>query len=137
MPYLLDAIMDLKGRGLKDMRVNRTFIGHWVLPLKMRHQPQWEFRGPTDPTIESRVTIHEDDLDQRVMNVMREYTLDRGRGESSEAFSTDHPPPINGPLVGMVSHPSPVPTDEVIFCVPLFMLFLFIKLTRVYKQCSR
>jgi len=70
-----------------------------------------------DPMIKSRVTIHEDDLDQRVMNVMREYMLDPGRGESPEAFSIDHPSSIDGPLVGMVSHPTLVPTDEVIFFV--------------------
>ena len=38
-PYLLDVIMDLKGQGLTGMRVIHTFIGLWVLPLKMRHQP--------------------------------------------------------------------------------------------------
>ena len=113
MPYLLDAIMDLKGRGLTGMRVIRTFIGRRVLPLKMRHHPQWEFRGPTP--IESRVTIREDDLDQWVMKVMGEYTLDHGRGESPEAFSADHPPLTDGPLDGTVSHPPLVPTDEVIF----------------------
>ena len=54
MPYLLDAIMDLKGRGLTGTRVIHTFIGRRVLPLKMRHHPKWEFRGPTDPRIRSR-----------------------------------------------------------------------------------
>ena len=68
-----------------------------------------------DHTIESRVTIREDDLDQWVMKVMGEYTLDCGRGESSEAYNTDHPPPTNRPLIGMVSLWPPVPTDEVIF----------------------
>jgi hypothetical protein len=76
----LDAIKDLKDRGLMGTRVIHTFIGRQVLPLKMRHHPQWEFQGPLDPTIESRVTIREDDLDQRVMKVMGEYTMDRGRG---------------------------------------------------------
>ena len=80
VPNLLDTINDLKDQGLMGTRVIHTFIGHWVLPLKTRHHPQWEFRGPTDPTIESWVTIHEDDLDQRVMKVMGEYTLDRVRG---------------------------------------------------------
>ena len=56
-----------------------------------------------DPTIELRVTIQEDDLDQLVMKVMGEYTLDRGMGESPEAFSADHPPSTDGPLVGLVS----------------------------------
>jgi len=64
VPYLLDAIKGPKDWGLTGMRVIHTFIGRRVLPLKMRRHPQWEFRGPTDPTIESRVTIHEDDLDQ-------------------------------------------------------------------------
>jgi len=81
VPYLLDAIIDLKGQGLIGTRVIHTFIGRRVLPLKMRHHPQWEFQGPTDPTIESRVTIHEDDLDQWVMKVMGEYMMDHGRGE--------------------------------------------------------
>jgi len=67
------------------------------------------------PTIKSRVIIHEDDLDQRVMKVIGEYTLDCGRGDSSEPFSAGHPPPTDGPLIGMVSHPPPVPPDEVIF----------------------
>ena len=49
------------------------------------------------------------------MKVMGEYTLDHGRGESPKAFNADHPPLTDGPLVGMVSHPPPVPTDEVIF----------------------
>ena len=36
VPNLLDAIKD---RGLTGMRVIHTFIGRWVLPLKMRHHP--------------------------------------------------------------------------------------------------
>jgi len=72
VPNLLDAIKDLKDWGLTRTRVICTFISHQVLPLKMRHHPQWEFQGPTDPTIESRVTIREDDLDQWVMKVMGE-----------------------------------------------------------------
>ena len=39
VPNLLDAIKDLKDRGLTGMRVIRTFIGRRVLPLKMRHHP--------------------------------------------------------------------------------------------------
>ena len=77
---MLDVIKDLKGQGLMGMSVIRTFIGRRVLPLKMRHHHQWEFQGSTNPTIESRVTIREDDLDQWVMKVMGEYTLDHERG---------------------------------------------------------
>jgi hypothetical protein len=125
VPNLLDEIKDLKDQGLMGTRVIRTFIGHRVLPLKMRHHPQWEFRGPMDPTIESRVTIREDDLDQWVMKVMGEYMWDHGRGESPKAFSTDHPPPTDRPLVGMVSHPPPVPTDEVTFsCTTIHVISL-------------
>ena len=43
VPNLLDVIKDLKDWGLMGMRVIHTFIGHCVLPLKMRHHPQWEF----------------------------------------------------------------------------------------------
>ena len=49
------------------------------------------------------------------MKVMGEYTMDRGRGESPMAFSVGHPLPTDGPLVGVVSHPPPVPLDKVIF----------------------
>jgi hypothetical protein len=79
VPTLLDAIKDLKDWGLTGMRVIRTFIGCRVLPLKMRQHPQWPFQGPKDPTIELMVTISEDDLDQRVMKVMGDYTMDRGQ----------------------------------------------------------
>ena len=39
VPYLLDAIEDLKAQGLMGTSVICTFIGHRVLPLKMRHHP--------------------------------------------------------------------------------------------------
>jgi hypothetical protein len=39
VPKLLDAIKDVKGQGLMGSRVIHTFIGHRVLPLKMRHHP--------------------------------------------------------------------------------------------------
>ena len=39
VPNLLDAIKDLKDRGLTRMRVIHTFIGHRVPPSKMRHNP--------------------------------------------------------------------------------------------------
>ena len=49
------------------------------------------------------------------MMVMGVYRMDHGRGESPVAFSAGHPPPIDGHLVGVVSHPPPVPPTEVIF----------------------
>ena len=49
------------------------------------------------------------------MKVMGEYMMDHGRGESPVAFNAGHPPPIDGPLIGVVSHLLPVPDDEVIF----------------------
>ena len=65
---------------------------------------------PADPIIELRVTIHEDDLDQLVMDIMGVYTLDRGR-----VFNAGHPPLTDGPLIDVVSHPPLVAPDEVIF----------------------
>ena len=57
--------------------------------------------------------------------VIEEYTLDRGRGESSKAFSTSHPPLTHGPLVGVVSHTPPVPPNEVIFlCNVVHVVYL-------------
>ena len=46
------------------------------------------------------------------------------QGESPEAFSADHPPPIDEPLIVMVSHPPPVPTDEVIFSCTVHVVSL-------------
>ena len=90
-------------------------------------------RGLTDPTIESRVTIREDDLDQQVMKVMGEYTMDHGRRESPVAFSAGHPPPTDGPLIGVVSHPPPVPPNEVIFsCIAVHVVSLQAMLTLVF-----
>ena len=43
VPNLLDAIKDLNDQGLTGTRMIHTFIAHRVLPLKMRHDPQWEF----------------------------------------------------------------------------------------------
>ena len=37
------------------------------------------------------------------------------QGESPVVFSASHSPPTDGPLVGVVSHPPPVPLDKVIF----------------------
>jgi hypothetical protein len=48
------------------------------------------------------------------------------QGESPESFSTDHPPPTDGPLIGMVSHPPSVPTDEVFFsCTAVHVVSLY------------
>jgi hypothetical protein len=43
VPNLLDVIKDLNNWGLMGTRVICTFIGCRVLPMKMRHLPQWEF----------------------------------------------------------------------------------------------
>jgi hypothetical protein len=41
------------------------------------------------------------------------------------AFSTDHPPLTDGPLISVVSHPSLVPPDEVIFlCIAVHVISL-------------
>ena len=40
---LMDAIKDLKDWGLTTSSVIRTLISRWVLPLKMRGHPHWEF----------------------------------------------------------------------------------------------
>ena len=39
VPNLLDAIKDLKDRGLTGPRVTRTFLGRRVLPFKLRDRP--------------------------------------------------------------------------------------------------
>ena len=59
------------------------------------------------------------------MNVMGEYMMDHGRRESPVAFSAGHPPAIDEPLIDVVSHPPPVPLDEVIFsCTAIHVVSL-------------
>ena len=41
VPNLLDAIKDLKDQGLTGTWVIHTFIDRRILPLKIRHHPQW------------------------------------------------------------------------------------------------
>ena len=92
--------------------VIRTFFSHQVLPLKMRGHPQWEFLGTRDATIELSIPIHVEEVDDMMMTAIGVSTLDHGDGEAPDAFHTGNPPPIDGPLIGMVSHP-PVPPLEV------------------------
>ena len=50
---------------------------------------------------------------------------DHGDGEAPDAFHTDNPPPTDGPLIGMVSHPPPVPCSKVDHhCTVVHVVFL-------------
>jgi hypothetical protein len=70
----LDAIEDLKDRGLTTLKVICTFFSYWVLPLKMRGHSQWEFQGMTDPTIESNIPIRLEEVDDLMMIAIRVST---------------------------------------------------------------
>ena len=67
---LLDTIEDLKDRGLTAPRVIHTFFSYWVLPLKMRGHPQWEFLGTRDATIELSIPIHVEEVDDMMMTAI-------------------------------------------------------------------
>ena len=67
-------------QGLTTPRVIRTFFSHWVLPLKMRGDPHWEFQGMMDPTIESSVPIRLDEVDDLMMTAIEVSTQDHGDG---------------------------------------------------------
>ena len=54
-----------------------------------------------------------DEVDDLMMTAIRVSMLDRGDGEAPNAFHAGNPPPIDGPLVGMVSHPPLVPPSKV------------------------
>ena len=58
-----------------------------------------------DAIIDSSVPIHVEEVDDLMMVAIGVSTPDHGDGEASDAFHTGNPPPIDGPLIGMVSHP--------------------------------
>ena len=89
----------------------------------------------TDPTIESSVPICLEEVDDLMMIAIRVSTQDHGDGEALDAFHTGNPPPIDGPLVGMVSDPSPVPPSKVDHHrTAVYVIYL--RLTRICEQCS-
>jgi len=64
----------------------------------------------------------EDDL---MMTAIGVSTPDHGDGEASDAFHTGNPPPTDGPLVGVVSHPPPVPPSKVDYhCTTIHVVYL-------------
>jgi hypothetical protein len=85
---LLDAIEELKDRGLTAPRVIRTFFSRQVLPLKMRGHPQWEFQGSRDATIKSSVPICVEEVDDLMMTAIGVSTPDHGDREALDAFHT-------------------------------------------------
>ena len=54
-----------------------------------------------------------EEVDNRMMTAIGVPTQDRGDGEAPDAFHAGNPPPTDGPLVGVVSHPPPVPPSKV------------------------
>ena len=107
-------------------RVIRTFFSRWVLPLKMRGHPQWEFQGVTDPTIESSVPICLEEVDDLMMIAIRVSTQDHGDGEAPDAFHAGNPPLTDGPFNSMVFDPPLVPPSKVVY----------LHLTRICEKCS-
>jgi hypothetical protein len=85
---LLDAINDLKNRGLTAPRVIRTFFSCRVLPLQMRGHSQWEFQGTMDP-------IRVEEVDTLMMTTIGWSTQDPGDGEDPDAFHASNPPPTD------------------------------------------
>ena len=80
MRVLLDAIEDLKDQGLTAPRVIRTFFNRGVLPLKMRGHPHWEWQGTMDPTIESSIPIHVEEVDDLMLIAIGVSMLDHADG---------------------------------------------------------
>jgi hypothetical protein len=54
-----------------------------------------------------------EELDNLMMTAIGVSTQDHGDGEAPDAFHVGNPPLIDGPLVGVVSDPPPVPTSKV------------------------
>ena len=67
----------------------------------------------TDPTIKSTVPILLEEVDDLMMTTIGVSMQDRGDGEALDAFHISNPPPIDGPLIGVVSDPPPVAPSKV------------------------
>ena len=88
-----------------------------------------------DPTIESSVPIHLEEVDDLMMIAIGVSTQDRGNGEAPNAFHIDNPPPTDGPLIEVVSNPPLVPPSKVDHhCTVAHLVYLH--LTRICEQCS-
>ena len=64
-------------------------------------------------TIESSVPTHMEELDDLMMTAIGVSTSDHGDGEALDVFHADNPPLTDRPLIGVVSHPPPVPPLKV------------------------
>ena len=66
-----------------------------------------------DPTIESSIPIGMEEVYDLIMTAIGVSTQDHGDGEALDAFDTGNPPPIDRPLIGVVSDPPPVAPSKV------------------------
>ena len=88
-----------------------------------------------DPTIESSIPIHVEEVDYLMMTTNGVPTQDRGDGEASDAFHAGNPPPTDGPLIGVVSNPPLVPPLKVDHHHTAVHV-VYLHLTRICEQCS-
>jgi hypothetical protein len=101
----------------------------------MRGHPQWEFQGSRDATIKSSVPIYVEEVDDLMMTTIGVSTQDHGNGKALDAFHVDNPPPIDEPLVGVVSDPPPVPSSKV-YHHRTVVHVVYLHLTRICEPCS-
>ena len=86
-------------------------------------------------TIETIVPIHVEEVDDMMIIAIGVSTPDHGDGEAPDAFNAGKPPPTDKPLIGIVSHPPPVPPSKVDHhCTVVHVVYLH--LTRICEQCS-
>ena len=72
-------------------------------PLEDEGHSQWVFLGATDPTIKSSIPICLEEVDDLMMIAIGVSTH-RGDGVALDALHASNPPPIDGPLISVVSH---------------------------------
>ena len=87
-----------------------------------------------DPTIESSIPICLEEVDDLMMIAIGVSTQDSGDGEALDAFHTGNPPLIDGPLIGVVFHPPPVPPSKVDHHHTTTHV-VYLHLTRIHEQC--
>ena len=66
-----------------------------------------------DPSIELSIPIHVEEVDDLMMTAIGVCMPNHDDEEVPNAFHASNPPPIDGPLIGVVSHPPPVPPSKV------------------------
>ena len=88
-----------------------------------------------DPKIELSIPIHVEEVDDLMMIAIGVSTQDHADGEASDAFHAGNPPPMDGPLIGVISDPPLVPPSKLDHHRTTVHV-VYLHLTTICEQCS-